>query len=149
MYKRPSNVYSFGMVRGFRSLFAWTIALALSLSGYASAAMLLCTGMGVSTVQTSSLSATVTSADRNIGSMPMASARGSAVDCTSTAAGVHLSKSPAGDCTGAGCGTTAAPAPQSPAFAVPMVNVLSALQLHAPGVGFFTDAPDRPPRALD
>lgn len=148
MYKRPSNMYSFGMARGFRSLFVWTIVLALSLSGYASAAMSLCAGMGVRAAPTSGLSAAATGTDRAAGSMPMASARSSEMDCATMATAVHSSKSPTGDCAGAACGMAAAPASQSPAFAVPMVGVVRALPLHAPGFGFFTDAPDRPPRAL-
>lgn len=148
MYKRSSNMYPFGMVRGFRSLFVWAIVLTLSLSGYASAAMSLCGGMGLGTLQTSSQSATVTSADRNIRSLPMVGVRSSAVDCTSMATGGHLSKSPAGDCAGASCGMVAAPASQLPKFAVPMVGIVRALSLQSPGFGFFTEAPDRPPRPL-
>ena len=137
------------MNRAFRTALVWVVMLTLSLSGYASGTMTIRGGMSMPAAQSSHGTAAGIGIDRDADAVLIASAQRSAAECGSMAASVHSSKSSTGNCTAsAACGIVTAPAPQELVFVEPAVSAAFILPRTAPGFGFLTDAPDRPPRAL-
>ena len=149
MYKSPSNLYPFAMARGFRTALVWLVTLTLSVSAHAGAALSRCGGMPVVAASSSHQAVAAIGMDSDAGSLPVARTQDAATDCETMSPGVHSVKPPSGDCTAsASCGVSAAPALQTPALFTPAVGAASPPPPPAPGFGFFTDAPDRSPRAL-
>lgn len=137
------------MSRAFRTAFVWVVMLTLSLSGYASEAMTLCGGMSMPASQSSHGTVGGGGIDWDVDAVLIASAQRSAAECGSMAASVDSSKSSTGNCTAsAACGVATAPAPPALVFVAPAASAALLLPRTAPGFGFLTDAPDRPPRTL-
>ena len=130
-------------------MLVWVITLTLCVSGYASAAMSRCGGMSPCVVQTFHEVADDIGMARDADMGMLAGAQSPGSDCTTTPGAHSPSKSLTGDCAAsAACGMAAAPALQTPVIAAPAAGADYALPAPVAGFGFFTDAPDRPPRPL-
>jgi hypothetical protein len=135
MYKSRSTLYAFAMARGFRTALVWLITLTLCMSAQAGTALSRCGGMPVVAMPSSH--------------QTVADTQHTAANCETMASGAHSAKSSHADCTAsASCSMCAAPAPQTPVLFAAATRAAPPPPPRTPGFGFFTDAPDRPPRAL-
>ena len=135
------------MVHGIRTALVWLMLLALPLHGYAGCAMLRCTEMPMPASQSSDQANAGMDIDQDGGSILHAGVRALTPGSGSMPASVHASKSSNGHCTAsAACDIVAAPFPQMPAVAAPTASAALPLPVPSTGFGFFTGAPDRPPR---
>ena len=130
-------------------MFVCVMALALSLSGYAAAAMSLCGGVPTAAPPSSERSAAAVSMERDANPVLIAGAHPCVMNCAMAERGQHASKMSPGDCPASGaCGMVTAPAPQTIELVTAAVGVDRAPPPSTPAFSFFTGAPDRPPRAL-
>jgi len=135
------------MVHGIRTALVWLMLLALPLHGYASSAMLHCIGMPMPPSQSADQATAAIGMDRDGGSGLISSVRPLMPDGGTMPASAHASKSSSGHCAAsAACDIVAAPFPQVLAVVGPTASAASPLPLPSTGFGFFTGAPDRPPR---
>jgi hypothetical protein len=134
-------------VHGIRTALVWLMLLALTLHGYAGSAMLRCTEMPMPASQSSDQANASMDIDQDGGSVLHAGIHALTPDSGTMPASVHASKSSTGHCAAsAACDIVAAPFPQVPAVAGPTASAALPLPLPSTGFGFFTGAPDRPPR---
>jgi hypothetical protein len=137
------------MVYRIRTALVWLMLVALPLHGFASAGMLHCVGVPMPASQSSDQAIASIGMDRAGGTLLLASAQPPTPDCGAMSASVHSSKSSTGHCAAsAACDIVAAPFPQVLAVVAPAASAAPPLSRPATGFGFFTDAPDRPPRVL-
>lgn len=111
--------------------------------------MTLCSGMSMSASQSPHGTVAGSAIDRDEDMMLIAGTQHATMECGSTAASAHSTESSTGTCTAsAACGVVTASALQALVFFASAASAAALPAPAAPGVGFFTDAPDRPPRAF-
>jgi hypothetical protein len=144
---RFEHAYSRSMVGGIRKALFWLLLLALPLHGVAGGAMKACMEMPMPISQSTDHSATRHNAAADLGSIAQASEQHGEPDCGTMATGGHPVKSSMGGCAAsAACGLVAATATPPALFFAPAVAASPAEPPSTPDAGFFTGAPDRPPR---
>lgn len=134
------------MVHGIRTALVWLMLLALPLHGYAGSAMLRCAEMPMPASQSSDQASVGMGLDQDGGSVLHAGMH-AMPDSGTMPTSAHTSRSSTGHCTtSAACDIVAAPFPQVPAVGGSTASAALPLPLPSTGFGFFTGAPDRPPR---
>ncbi len=136
------------MFRRARATLSWLLLFALPIQAIAGGAMASCGLMSMPARASASL--TSSHLDRGGDSTKNhARTADAASPCNGDGGSEHQSSNPATDCAGSGaCGVMPMQAPSVSAFLHLTEMAIVAATPSSPPIGFFTGAPDRPPRAF-